>query len=144
MKLGTLTICWLAILLSPIAVAAGAAIYVDNDSAGGDGSSWSTAFKYLQDALAVAEADDEIRIAHGPYLPDRSSANPHGSGDREATFQLIAGVAIKGGYAGYGAPDPNDRDVTAYETILSGDLAGDDGPDFANNEENTCHIITAK
>jgi len=34
------------------AIAAGGVIYVDADaSPGGDGTSWSTAYKYLQDAL---------------------------------------------------------------------------------------------
>ena len=32
----------------------------DNATAGGDGTSWATAHKYLQDALAAATASDEI------------------------------------------------------------------------------------
>jgi len=31
-----------------------------------------------------------------------------------------------GGYAGVGSPDPNERDIGLYETILSGDLDGND------------------
>jgi len=142
MNLRTFTICWLAMLLSPIAAAAGTVIYVDDDAPGGDGSSWAMAFKYLQDALAAADANDEIRVAQGTYIPDQNSVNPGGSGDREATFQLITGVTIKGGYAGSGEADPNERDVAAYETILSGDLNGDDGPDFANNSENSYLVVT--
>ncbi len=46
--------------------------------------------------------------------------------DRSATFQLQNGVVIKGGYAGFGQPDPNERDIDKYKTILSGDLNGDD------------------
>ncbi len=46
--------------------------------------------------------------------------------NRNATFHVFSGVAVKGSYAGIRAPDPNRRDVQAYETILSGDLAGDD------------------
>ncbi|GAI93038.1 unnamed protein product, partial [marine sediment metagenome] len=34
------------------------------------------------------------------------------------------------------------RDPDAYETILSGDMNGDDGPDFANNGENSYHVVT--
>ncbi len=117
-------------------------LYVDDDaSPGGDGLSWSTAFKYLQDGLTAASYDDEVRVAQGAYKPDRNSGNPTGTGSREATFQLTSGVAVYGGYAGLGAPDPNDRDVTAYETTLSGDLAGNDGPDFANNGENSYHVV---
>ncbi|MGB2985568.1 MAG: right-handed parallel beta-helix repeat-containing protein, partial [Phycisphaerae bacterium] len=43
-------------------------------------------------------------------------------------FQLINDVTIEGGYAGCGAPDPDERDIELYETILSGDLNGDDEP----------------
>jgi hypothetical protein len=127
-------------------------IYVDADaSAGGDGSSWPAAFKYLQDALAVADVNDEIRLAQGIYVPDRSTAYPGGSSDRSATFQLSETVAICGGYAGYAEPDPDARDVEAYETILSGDLLGNDvvpsSPEHLENEptrsDNSYHVITA-
>jgi hypothetical protein len=63
---------------------------------------------------------------------------------RAATFQLLDGVALRGGYAGIGAPDPDARDIALYETILSGDLAGNDGPgDFENNEENSYNVVMA-
>jgi hypothetical protein len=61
---------------------------------------------------------------------------------REATFQLVNGVALKGGYAGVGAKDPHDRDTELYETVLSGDLIGNDGPDFLDNGENSYHVVT--
>jgi predicted outer membrane repeat protein len=127
-------------LLSPIAVVRGAVIYVDDDAQGGDGSSWTAAFRYLQDALALADANDEIRVAQGTYVPDQNSVHPGGSGDRSATFRLINGVCIRGGYAGYGEPDPDARDVDAYESVLSGDLAGDDGRIGA--DENSYHVTT--
>jgi len=116
-------------------------LYVDDDaSPDGDGLSWATAFKYLKDGLTVASYGDEVRVAQGTYQPDRNSRNPTGTGSREATFQLTSGVAVYGGYAGLGAPDSDDRDIKAYETILSGDLAGNDGPDFANNGDNSYHV----
>jgi probable HAF family extracellular repeat protein len=110
-------------------------IYVDDDATGAnDGSSWTDAFNclqawadaynYLQDALTAAYSGDEIRVAQGIYKPDRGlGITP---GDREATFQLINGVTLKGGYAGFGEPDPNAQDVELYKTILSGDLKGND------------------
>ncbi len=61
---------------------------------------------------------------------------------RAMSFELINGLALRGGYAGQGAPDPDARDIELYETILTGDLLGDDGPDFANNEENSYHVVT--
>ncbi len=103
-------------------------LHVDDDALpGGDGLTWDTAFDDLQDALLAAEAAageiTEIRVAAGAYTPDR------GTGDRTASFWLVDGVALRGGYAGMGQPDPDERDVALYETILSGDLAGDDDDD---------------
>ncbi|MHC4500228.1 MAG: right-handed parallel beta-helix repeat-containing protein, partial [Planctomycetota bacterium] len=116
-------------------------VYVDADATGNnDGSSWADAYNRLQDALAGAYFGDKIWVAQGVYRPDEGGGNT--SGDIEATFQLINGVTINGGYAGYGEPDPNDRDVDVYKTILSGDLAGDDGPDFTNYSENSRHVAT--
>ncbi|MHC4694578.1 MAG: choice-of-anchor Q domain-containing protein, partial [Planctomycetota bacterium] len=121
-------------------------IYVDA-SRNGDGSSWQKAHKYLQDGLTnakISEKPVEIRVAEGTYTPDCNSDDPNGSGDRNATFRLFNGVIIKGGYGGARRPDPNLQDIELYETILSGDLKLDDGPDFANNGENSYHVITAK
>jgi hypothetical protein len=123
----------------------GGVLYVDDDAPpGGDGQSWDTAFRYLQDALAEAYFGlgvDEIRIAQGTYRPDRDEAGHVTPGDREATFDLIDAITLKGGYASGGAPDPDERDIDLYETILSGDLAGDDEPGFINYEENSYHVV---
>jgi len=100
-------------------------IYVDDDANGAnDGSSWTDAYNYLQDALTAAYSGDEIWVAQGIYKPDQEAGIT--PGDREATFQLINGVTLKGGYAGFGEPDPNARDIQLYETILTGDLADND------------------
>ena len=132
-----------AMMLASAAAHAGTILYVDDDApTGGDGTTWKTAYQFLQDALTGASGGgvSEIRVAQGAYLPDRDEANPGGTGDREATFQLINAVSLMGGYAGLGAPDPDARDIALYETILSGDLLGDDGPNFANNGENSYHV----
>lgn len=115
--------------------------FVDDDAPpGGDGLCWQTAFTDLQDALDDAvEAGGsvaEIRVAWGTYLPDR------GTRERDATFQLITGVALRGGYAGLASANPELRDPDLFETILSGDLAGDDGPAFEGNDENSYHVVT--
>ena len=101
--------------------------YVDDGaSLGGDGLTWGTAYRFLQDALAFASVPangvTEIRVAQGTYLPDRSEADPDGSCtpgpcNRAATFQLINGVALRGGFAGIGAPDPDAQDIL-FETIV--------------------------
>jgi predicted outer membrane repeat protein len=121
-------------------------VYVDNDAEpGGDGITWDTAYQFLQEALAHAGSMglvDEIRVAQGTYRPDRDVDNPKGSGDREATFQPLNGVSLLGGYAGLGARDPDVRDTDLYPSILSGDLAGNDQPDFINYDENSYHVVT--
>ena len=121
-------------------IAAGGNIYVDADANGANnGSSWTDAYNFLQDALAAASSGDQIWVAQGMYKPDQGSGIT--PGNRGASFRLINGVKIKGGYAGFGEPDPNAWDVELYETILSGDLNGDDGPDFTNNYENSYHVV---
>ena len=143
----------MAISLS--AATSGRIIYVDANALGANsGASWADAYKYLQDALADANSPAkpvEIRVAQGIYTPHSTSDDPNGSGDRKATFQLISGVTIKGGYAGFGKPDPNSRDIEAYQTILSGDLNGNDinvnDPYHLflhpNRAENSYHVVTA-
>ncbi|MCP4614236.1 MAG: right-handed parallel beta-helix repeat-containing protein, partial [Planctomycetes bacterium] len=131
----------LSIFLHSEGTAVGNILYVDDDAVGAnDGNSWNNAYKYLQDALVAAMAGDEIRVAQGVYRPDKG--NSHIPGDREATFRLKKGVKIMGGYAGFGEPNLNARNIQEYETILSGDLNGDDGPDFLNNGENSYHVVT--
>jgi parallel beta-helix repeat protein len=118
------------------AQASGAQVYyVDAASSGGDGSSWQRAFRTLQEALSMAWSGSEIRVAQGVYKPGAY-------GGRSATFQLKNGVAIKGGYAGRNAVDPDARDTEAFPTILSGDLSGNDGPGFTNNYDNCLHVVT--
>ena len=115
--------------------------YVDDDAPGANnGSSWHDGFNHLQDALTAAEPHTEIRVAQGIYKPDLGAGIT--PGDRTAAFQLKNNVAIKGGYAGFGKRHPDTRDIEMYETILSGDLNGDDGPDFTNNAENSYHVVT--
>ncbi len=172
------------------AVTAQSVLYVDDDApALGDGLSWSTAYRFPQDALAAASGKTVIRVAVGIYTPDRDELNPDGPGNcfephgglgctnagceaavcaalpfccglawddvcteaaldlcgafREATFQLLNGVTLQGGYAGLGAPDPDERDPAVHESVLSGDLTGNDGPGlFENNHENSLHVVT--
>ena len=116
----------LAAAVTPAAWAGSVLRVDDGASAGGDGSSWSSAFRFLQDALGAAQPGTvtEIRVAQGTYAPDRSEADPAGTGDRAATFNLLSGVSILGGFAGIGAVDPDARDIVQYTTVLSGDLAG--------------------
>ena len=102
-----------------------AVYYVDPTATGrNDGSNWANAFTRLQNALAVAGPGCEIRVARGMYQPDWEPL--YYAGDRNAAFHVARGVVLKGGYAGRSWPNPNQRDVIAHETVLSGDLERND------------------
>jgi len=113
-------------------------MYVKADAQGPyDGRSWDTAFRDLQNALNAAQPNTEIWVAEGIYRPDR------GTGARAASFRLKNAVRLFGGFSG-AETSIDERDPNKHKTILSGDLKGDDGPDFANNDENSYHIVTAE
>ena len=137
----------MALAVAPILIAAGGQpalaedgiIYVDGEAPGPthDGSSWETAFTGLQPALDAATAEDQIWVAVGVYTPTWK-LDPED--DRSATFQMVNGVAIYGGFAGT-ETERGQRDWEANPTILSGDLHGDDLPAFTNREDNSYHVF---
>ncbi len=133
-----------------LCAATGAApvLYVDDDAGNaGNGLSWAAPYTHLRDALAAAEVRGsgvtEIRVAQGTYRPDTDETHPLGTGNRALSFDLVHEVALRGGYAGMNAPDPDARDVPLYPTVLSGDLLGDDLPGFVNIADNSYHVVSA-
>ncbi len=98
-----------------------ARIYVDADATGNaDGSSWADAYTNLQDAIANLYANTtEIWIAEGTYKPHAS--------DRTKSFTFsLDNLSIYGGFEGI-ETTLAERNLTAnHNTILSGDLNGDD------------------
>ena len=118
--------------------------YVKADAGGqNNGQSWEDAFTELQSALAVAESSDEVWVAAGVYLPDYDVNSGEHTLDREGTFQLMNGVEIYGGFVGGETRrDQRNPDPNTNGTVLSGDLLGDDGPNFENNDENSIHVTT--
>jgi parallel beta-helix repeat protein len=119
-------------------------IYVDVDATAGNnnGTSWNDAFTDLQDALEVSVKCNvsNIWVAEGTYRPSAYPANCGNClSDRDNTFLLPDGVAVYGGFAGTEDPatfDLANRDFTANETILSGDIGtlGDDS-------DNVHHVV---
>jgi len=109
------------------AIASGGVIHVDaNAPPGGNGQTWGTAYKHLQDALyKPPTGGDQICVAAGTYKPDEDEGANVDPNDRTETFQLINGVAIYGGFAG-GESSLDERNWRTNETILSGDLDGND------------------
>jgi predicted outer membrane repeat protein len=119
-----------------VPVAAGV-IYVDHKAAGAaNGSSWSNAFVDLQQAFAVAHAGDQIWAAAGTYKPDGGTLDP------KKRFDLPSGVAVYGGFAG-GETSISQRDIAANETVLTGDLLGNDGPNQLNYADNSYQLVQA-
>ncbi len=118
--------------LVPVLITIQPRLYVHASASGAnDGSSWADAYTDLQDALAVASAGTEIWVAAGTYRP----ASPGGA--RSATFQLVNGVRLYGGFAGNEFL-VEQRNPATYPTILSGDLDGDDAPVPCVNHSPEC------
>jgi predicted outer membrane repeat protein len=111
-----------------------AGIYYVMPGGSGNCTSWATACD-LQTALTTAGTGSEIWAAAGAYKPTTDPAN------RTATFQLVGGVAVYGRFAGTEI-SRDERNPAVNVTILSGDLNGDDGANFANNGENSYHVVT--
>ncbi len=111
-------------------------VYVDDSATGaGTGTSWADAYTSLAAAIAntcVPPDGLEVWVAEGVYKPL--------AGDRESAFQLLRAVAIFGGFAG-NETLLEQRNVLAHPTVLSGDMAGDDGPNFTNRSDNAYHVV---
>lgn len=108
-------------------------IYVDANATGAthNGASWNSAYQDLQLALSAAVSGDEIRVADGTYKPTSGT-------DRTITFLLRPGVSLFGSFAGYGAANPNARDMTAHKTTLSGDIGT-----VGLQTDNSYHVVIA-
>ncbi|MFL2937528.1 MAG: SUMF1/EgtB/PvdO family nonheme iron enzyme [Opitutales bacterium] len=94
-------------------------VYVDdNISAGGNGTSWASAHKYLQDALTEVSEGDEIWVAEGSYRPDQGAQISEGN--LTISFNLVNGVGLYGGFNGTETERKPLGD--ANKTILSGEM----------------------
>ena len=110
--------------------------YVKHDAAGSnDGSSWANAYTDLTMALAD-DSSNEYWIAAGTYHP--GSGSPSAS----SSFIIDRDLTLYGGFAGTETM-ADQRNPAANETILSGDIAGDDIlNDFSGfKSDNVRHVI---
>lgn len=100
-----------------------------------DGNTWPNACKTLQDALTRAKPGDQIWVAAGTYRPDEVVINGQivASNNPAATFSLLDGVEIYGGFAG-GETERSQRSQGTNITTLTGVL---------DNEFSSTHVVTA-
>ncbi len=123
----------MAFLMMGLFTASQAQTYVNGAATGAnDGSSWADAYTDLSDAVASASGD--VWVAAGTYSPAGADAN--------ATYLITTPMNIYGGFAGTEA-SLEDR-VPGNNTVLSGDIAGDDMDNVftSNREDNVFHVIS--
>ncbi len=110
--------------------------FVDQGASGDrSGVDFANAFVDLQDALAAARGGDRILVAGGTYRPDEGTLDPN------RQFQVRSDVELIGGFAGSAHATPTTYDPDLYETVLSGDLLGDDLASFGNRGDNSAGVV---
>jgi hypothetical protein len=110
-------------------------LHVSSDGkSGGDGLTWASAFRDVQDALDRATCGCRVWIAAGTYSPTRGpdATDPD---PRARAFLLWPGVQVFGGFAG-DESSLDDR-KEGNKTILSGEF------DIDTREDNAYHVVWA-
>ncbi|MCW5830703.1 MAG: right-handed parallel beta-helix repeat-containing protein [Deltaproteobacteria bacterium] len=122
----------------------GDVVHVSADAPpGGDGASWETAFRTVQQGMDAAIAGQQVWVAEGRYT---------GPAAREPVLVMKDGVSVYGGFAGTEG-DLSERPDPVLATVLSGDFNGDDGPEPADffefllgqcqQPDNSLHVVVA-
>ena len=107
-------------------------VYVDQNATGNDdGTTWTDAYTNLDTALSRYDylSVDEIWVAEGTYTPGDGS-------DRSASFGTNPDVTRPNLYGGFNGTETErgQRDPRLHETILSGDLQGNDNGNLSLSE----------
>jgi phosphodiesterase/alkaline phosphatase D-like protein len=118
-----LALTFVALVATP-ARALGGVLYVTPDGIG-DCTTWGNSCS-LQTALSVATSGNDIWVKAGTYKPGIS---------RSATFKLVAGVGLYGGFAGTETTRPS-CNLATNVTILSGEIGE------ADTSDNVYHVVT--
>jgi len=127
-------------------------IYVDKDaSEGGDGTSWSSAYKFLNDALDYVDNRSgryDLWVAEGTYYTDEG--NLYANDDQNSTYLVPSTVdSIIGGFSG-NETSADQADSTKYLTTLSGyifeeyGVAGLGASNLIQTEANNSYQLTFK
>ena len=102
-------------------------VYVDVDATGADdGSSWADAFNDVQDGIDLAVSGIDVWVAEGTYVP---------GANRSDSFLPKPGVRVCGGFTGT-ETIRTERDWSAHETILSGDIGA-----IGTHTDNCYHVV---
>jgi predicted outer membrane repeat protein len=106
-------------------------LYVNasSTSSSSNGTSWAKAYPDLQQALAIAEAGDQIWVAAGTYYPSKADAS--------VPFVMKDDVDVYGGFAG-NETKLEARDYVANVTILSGEIGNK-----KSTKDNSSNVVVA-
>jgi hypothetical protein len=119
-----------------VASTASATTYYVDDSIPTSGSGlfdFSNAKKTIPEALAIAVSGDVVRVGQGIYKAGTSGA--------AFVVELEPGVSIQGGYAGFGAPNPNLHSYF-FQTLITGDFLGNDNPSIPSSyNDNAASVV---
>ena len=111
-------------LLSVFPSAAQTIYYVNHAATGANnGTSWTNAFKQLQDAIDAAAPGSLIWVAKGVYKPTQKFNSD--TSDRYKTFYIGKKIKLYGGFDGTETA-LYQRDYSTNLTVLSGDLDDND------------------
>src|SRR5690554_6877995 len=129
--------------------------YVKVDGTG-SGLSWADASGDIQAMIDASDAGDRVYVAEGTYLAEHKASDlvyewltdvlRGETNERDKAFVLKSGVEV---YGGFSATNPVDellqRDFEQHETVLTGDLNGDDAGflEFDTYLDNRYHVVIA-
>jgi hypothetical protein len=124
--------------LSPQAFAVLYFVDASVPSSGTGTGTWANAKKTIQEALDDPNAT-EVRVAAGTYRPTKRDnlLDP-----RSATIHLRKNLSLLGGWP-VGGGLPGSRNPELHITTITGDVFGDDGPNFSNYGDNCYRVLSA-